>query len=51
MPTSKQETQHQTILQLWNKGINNGQEIYHHMNIPLSTIYDNIKKKLKRTEL
>ena len=50
MSTSKQETQRQTILQLWNKGIHNGQEIYRCTNIPLSTIYDNIKKfKKNRT--
>ena len=45
MPTSKQETQRQCILHLWNQGIRNGQEIHRRTNIPLSTIYDNIKKK------
>jgi len=44
MSTSKQETQRQCILHLWNEGIRNGQEIYRRTNIPLSTIYDNIKK-------
>lgn len=44
MPTSKQETQRQCILHFWNKGIRNGQEIHRQTNIPLSTIYDNIKK-------
>ena len=48
MPHSKQETQRQTILHLWNEGICNGHEIHTHTNIPLSTIYDNIKK-LKKT--
>ena len=44
MPASKQETQRQCILHLWNEGICNGQEINRRTNIPLSTIYDNIKK-------
>ena len=44
MPASKQETQRQCILHLWNEGIHNGQEIHRRTNIPLSTIYDNIKK-------
>jgi len=44
MPASKQETQRQCILHLWNEGICDGQEIHRQTNIPLSTIYDNIKK-------
>ena len=48
--TSAKETQHQTILHLllWNQGITNGQEIHRRTNIPLATIYKNIKK-LKKT--
>jgi transposase len=41
---SKQERQRQTILQLWNEGICKGTEIHRITKIPLSTIYDNIKK-------
>ena len=48
MPTSKQETQHQSILHLWNNGIRNAKEIYAQTTIPLTTIYDNIRK-LKKT--
>ena len=44
MNASKQETQRQTILQLWNKGISKGTEIHKITDIPLSTIYDNLKK-------
>ena len=44
MLVSKQERQRQTILQLWNEGVRKGTEIYRITNIPLSTIYDNIKK-------
>jgi len=50
MPTSKQETQRLCILHLWNDGIRNGQEIHRRTNIPLSTIYDNIKKIKKREQ-
>ena len=46
--TSAKETQRQTILHLWNQGITNGQEIHRRTNIPLATIYKNIKK-LKKT--
>jgi transposase len=48
MPTSKQETQRQCILHLWKKGVRNGQEIHRRTDIPLSTIYDNIKKIKKK---
>jgi transposase len=48
MPTSRQETQRQTILHLWNNGVCKANEINNRTNIPLSTIYDNIKK-LKTT--
>jgi transposase len=48
MPTSRQETQRQAILHLWNNGICEAKEINKRTNIPLSTIYDNIKK-LKTT--
>jgi transposase len=44
MNTSKQERQRQTVLQLWNEGICNGAEIHRITKIPLSTVYDNIKK-------
>jgi len=50
MPTSKQETQRLFILHLWNDGIRNGQEIHRRTNIPLPTIYDNIKKFFKKKE-
>ena len=48
--TSAKETQHQTILHLllWNQGITNGQEIHRRTNIPLATIYKNIKKLKKK---
>src|SRR5437763_7887239 len=48
MPTSKQETKRQAILHLWNNGICEAKEINKRTNIPLYTIYDNIKK-LKTT--
>ncbi|GET01689.1 hypothetical protein RCL_jg11227.t1 [Rhizophagus clarus] len=44
MKVSKQERQHQTILQLWGEGVCKGTEIHKITNIPLFTIYDNIKK-------
>ena len=44
MPTSRQETQRQAILHLWNNGVCKVNEINNRTNIPLSTIYDNIKK-------
>ena len=44
MTTSKQETQHQTLLHLWNEGVRDAKEIHRRTNIPLSTIYDNLKK-------
>ena len=44
MPLSKEETQRQTILQLWNNGIRNAKQIHTQTSIPLSTVYDNIKK-------
>ena len=44
MLVSKQERQRQTILQLWNEGVRKGTEINRITNIPLSTVYDNIKK-------
>ena len=48
MPTSKQETQRQSILHLWNNGIRDAKEIHARTIIPLTTIYDNIRK-LKKT--
>lgn len=47
MVVSKKERQRQTILQLWNEGVCKGTEIHKITNIPLSTIYDNIKKLRK----
>ena len=44
MTTSNQETQRQTLLHLWNEGVRNAKEIHRRTNIPLSTIYDNLKK-------
>ena len=45
MTTSKLETQRQTtLLHLWNKGVRDSKEIHRRTNIPLSTIYDNLKK-------
>ncbi|GES83354.1 hypothetical protein RCL_jg16059.t1 [Rhizophagus clarus] len=34
----------QAIQQLWNQGIQDAMEIHNRTNIPLSTIYDNLKK-------
>jgi transposase len=48
MSTSKYEAQRITLLQLWNNGTHNAKEIHAQTGIPLSTIYDNIKK-LKET--
>ncbi|GBB92182.1 hypothetical protein RclHR1_01980007 [Rhizophagus clarus] len=48
---SKQETQRQTILHLWNNGVRQGTQIHKITNIPLSTIYDNIKKLKKNGEV
>ena len=45
--TSKQETNRQFILQLWNQGIRDAKEIHTITNISLSTIYDNINKLKK----
>jgi transposase len=42
--TSRQETNRQAIQQLWNQGIQDANEIQNRTNIPLSTIYDNLKK-------
>ncbi|CAB5352342.1 unnamed protein product [Rhizophagus irregularis] len=44
MTVSKKERQRQTILQLWSEGMRKGTEIHKITRIPLSTIYDNIKK-------
>jgi transposase len=48
MLTSRQEQQRQSILHLWNTGIRKAKEIHARTNIPLTTIYDNIRK-LKKT--
>ena len=48
MTLSKLESQRQTILYLWNEGIYNGHEINRLTNIPVSTVYDNIKKLKKK---
>ena len=47
MTLSKQERQRQTILHLWNEGIHNGHKINRLTNIPVSIVYDNIKKLKK----
>jgi transposase len=44
MAPSKQETQRQTILHFWRQGITKAAEIYKLTNIPLKTIYRNLKK-------
>ncbi|CAG8812489.1 14155_t:CDS:1, partial [Dentiscutata erythropus] len=44
MAPSKQETQRQTILHFWRQGICNASKIYSLTNIPLKTIYRNLKK-------
>ena len=41
---TEHEVNRQAIQQLWNQGIWNAMEIHNRTNIPLSTIYDNLKK-------
>jgi len=41
---TEHEVNRQAIQQLWNQGIRDGMEIHNRTNIPLSTIYDNLKK-------
>ena len=41
---SRQETNHQAILQLWNRGIRNAREIHNRTGISLTTVYDNLTK-------
>jgi sugar-specific transcriptional regulator TrmB len=41
---TEHEVNRQVIQQLWNQGIQNAMEIHNRTNIPLSTIYDNLKK-------
>jgi transposase len=41
---TEHETNRQAIQQLWNQGIQDAMEIHNRTNIPLSTIYDNLKK-------
>ena len=48
MSATKKEFQRKTLLYLWNDGVRNARELHARTNIPLSTIYDNIKK-LKKT--
>ena len=48
MSATKKEFQCKTLLYLWNDGMHNACELHACTNIPLSTIYDNIKK-LKKT--
>jgi len=48
MSATKKELQRKTLLYLWNDGVRNAHELHARTNIPLSTIYDNIKK-LKKT--
>jgi transposase len=42
--TSRQETNRQTILQFWNRGIRNAREIHMQTGIALTTVYDNLTK-------
>ena len=42
--TSRQETNHQAILQLWNQGIQKAREIHQCTGISLTTVYDNLTK-------
>jgi len=42
--TSRQETNRQAILQLWNRGIRNAREIHNRTSISLTTVYDNLTK-------
>jgi len=42
--TSRQETNCQAILQLWNRGIRNAREIHNRISIFLTTVYDNLTK-------
>jgi len=42
--TSRQETNRQAILQLWNRGIQNAREIHNRTGISLTTVYDNLTK-------
>ena len=42
--TSRQETNRQTILQFWNRGIQNAREIHIQTGIALTTVYDNLTK-------
>lgn len=44
MSFSNIKTSNETLLDLWNNGIRNAKELHKLTNIPLSTIYDNIKK-------
>ena len=50
MMTSRQETNHQAILQLWNRGIRNAREIHNRTGISLTTVYDNLTK-LRQSEM
>ena len=48
MSATKKKLQRKTLLYLWSEGVRNARELHACTNIPLSTIYDNIKK-LKKT--
>ena len=48
MSATKKELQCKTLLYLWSEGVHNARELHACTNIPLSTVYDNIKK-LKKT--
>ena len=48
MSATKKELQRKTLLYLWSEGVHNARELHACTNIPLSTVYDNIKK-LKKT--
>jgi hypothetical protein len=49
MSASKKKLQRKTLLYLWSEGVHNARELHACTNIPLSTVYDNMKK-LKKLE-
>lgn len=51
MPSSPGKRQRETLLHLWNIGIHNAKELHTRTKVPLSTIYENIKKLKKNNSL
>ena len=43
----RQEANRQAIQRLWNQGIRSAIDIHNWTNIPMTTIYDNLKKLKK----